>query len=364
MPPNIYITRLQAKNFGCLKDVDVQLTPLHAFIGPNDSGKSTLLRAMRTIVHLASDKFFPISPSDGSSQLGPFDPGIGTEDIFDLKISLGENVEYRVFRNKEKMAEQVFWGSEKKKGYPRKWTGASQFPFKAIVPPSIEPNRKELEMKGAHLVCFDPDALKSPSPLITEKEVNRFFENRGQGLAGVLDRIRDRGDGTFDQIAREVVELFPSVQFLGFDTVPSRMKVLMVTLKSGEHVMAAQMSDGLLFYLAFASIRFLDPVSVLLVEEPENGLHPARIADVVRMMREVSKTTQVLIATHSPLLVNELEGHEVTVVTRSPEEGTKTVRLCDTHNFEERSKVYAHGELWVSYANGEDEKPLLSGPEP
>jgi len=51
------ITTFHAKNYGCLVDVTAHVTPLHAFIGPNDSGKSTLLHGMRTVVQLASGKF-------------------------------------------------------------------------------------------------------------------------------------------------------------------------------------------------------------------------------------------------------------------------------------------------------------------
>jgi len=124
------------------------------------------------------------------------------------------------------------------------------------------------------------------------------------------------------------------------------------------------MSEGLLYFLAFAAIPYLEPTALLLLEEPENGLHPARIAEVMRILREVSKTMQVIIATHSPLVINELEGHEVTVVTRTPETGTQATLLKDTPNFEQRSKVYALGELWVSYANGKDEAALLRPEKP
>ena len=49
------IRRLDAKNYGCLRDVNIaSLTPLHAFIGPNDSGKSTILRAVRVLSAFAS----------------------------------------------------------------------------------------------------------------------------------------------------------------------------------------------------------------------------------------------------------------------------------------------------------------------
>jgi len=98
----------------------------------------------------------------------------------------------------------------------------------------------------------------------------------------------------------------------------------------------------------------------------ENGLHPARIAEVVRLLRSIvkEKGTQVVMATHSPLVVNELDPDEVSVVTRKPDEGTKVKRIKDTPDFEERFKIYALGELWIAYANGLDEAPLLSGTEP
>ena len=62
--------------------------------------------------------------------------------------------------------------------------------------------------------------------------------------------------------------------------------------------------------------------------------------------------TQVVMATHSPLVINEMEPHEVSLVTRTPEEGTNVTLMKDTPNFEKRSKVYALGELWLAYADG------------
>lgn len=63
------IKTFRAKNYGCLKDVTIGLTPLHAFVGPNDSGKSTILRGIRTVVQFAGGDF--IESEDG---LLPFSP--------------------------------------------------------------------------------------------------------------------------------------------------------------------------------------------------------------------------------------------------------------------------------------------------
>jgi predicted ATPase len=111
-------------------------------------------------------------------------------------------------------------------------------------------------------------------------------------------------------------------------------------------------------------MQYIGPTPILLVEEPENGLHPARIADVIRVLREIAKDSQVILATHSPIVVNELTADEVSVVTRDPESGTKVTRLKDTPRFDERSKIFELGELWLAYANGDDEAPLLEGTGP
>jgi predicted ATPase len=78
------------------------------------------------------------------------------------------------------------------------------------------------------------------------------------------------------------------------------------------------------------------------------------------ILRKISETAQVVIATHSPLVINEMQPGEVTVVTRD-DGGTRCTPIAKTNGFEDRFKVYALGELWLSYANGKDEAPLLHG---
>jgi predicted ATPase len=210
------------------------------------------------------------------------------------------------------------------------------------------------------LLRFDPDILRKPSPLLPESDLLEFFDERGYGLAGILDAVLNRGDDSFQKLKKQVRVLFPVIEHLRLKVVSPQLKEIYVELNSGQQVSAEFLSEGLLFYLAFAAVPYLSPVSVILVEEPENGLHPARIKDVVNVLRELSKSVQVIIATHSPLVINELEPEEVTVVTRHEKDGTIATPLKDTPNFKTRSKVFALGELWLNYANGMDEGPLLN----
>jgi predicted ATPase len=353
---SLYIEELHAEGFGCLKSVDVKLTPLHAFIGPNDSGKSTLLQAVGAAVHFARGTF----NRDENGRRRPFEPRWSDTYSFTLKFNQ-EDFIYRTEKNYYHTLENFSVNNE------------TIFKNRIRDTPLFHDPKLESEYpqlinyfdRGARLLHLDPDALRAPSELIPDTDKARLWDESGRGLPAIYDSILSRGDDSFRTIVDEVRRLFPTVKNLQLKAVSPSTKVLAVELKSGERVPAQYLSDGLLYYLAFAAIRYVEPAAVLLVEEIENGLHPARIKEVMGIMRKISETTpettQVLIATHSPLVINELEGHEVSVVRRTPDQGTQVTRMCDTANFEKRSKIYALGELWLSYANGVDESALIEG---
>ncbi|WP_437720593.1 AAA family ATPase [Sorangium sp. So ce861] len=368
------IHTFHARNYGCLVDTEATLTPLHAFIGPNDSGKSTLLHGMRTVVQFAGSRF----QQDDERRWTPFDPYFPAQppshepprDPHGILLECGVDGGWYAIKTgprglEERAGEQR--SNDWSAGYepsttPRHWEALSK-----LSQSNGRWDRQILrQLRQARLVRFDPDALREPSGLIPETQPVGFLDDRGHGLAGIYFAIRNRNDDAFSRIVDDVRRHFPTIKGLRVKAVTSSKVVLEVELVNGARVEAGRLSEGLLYYLAFAALRYLDPVSLLLVEEPENGLHPARIAEVVRILRAIVEEsgTQVLMATHSPLVVNELKPDEVSVVTRTPEEGTRVKRIKDTPDFEARSQVYALGELWIAYANGEDEAPLLEGTEP
>ena len=153
--------------------------------------------------------------------------------------------------------------------------------------------------------------------------------------------------------------LFPTVKALRLENTTNATKMLGLTLHDGTIVGPAHMSEGMLYWLAFAIIEHLSPIELLLIEEPENGLHPSRIREVMRILRKISEKTQVVLATHSPLVINELQPEEVTIVTRTPERGTICTPIAKTKDFAERAGIYALGELWLSFADGNLEEDLV-----
>lgn len=324
---------IEVRNYRSVRHATAQLTRLHAFIGPNDSGKSTLLRAIEDLVDAWSrrDSKRPVPLLLGSPE--------ETRRKYLSGLDLvGHTDGWRFWTRKKDLVD-----SDSASTTPPQWRRAS-------------------------LVRFEADALRNPSGLIPEGEELQFSNSRGLGLPGIYLAVLSRGDETFRQLTEQLRKFFPTVKSLRVPAIAADKLVLEVELVDGTRVRADQMSEGLLYYLAYAVLPYMSPTSMLLIEEPETGLHPARIAEVVHMLRAMTEQPdgpQIIMATHSPLVINELKPEEVSVVTRpSVEIGTQVTRLMDTTNFAERSKVYALGELWLSYADGKLEAPLFEKKTP
>lgn len=359
---NPIIQRLDVESYGCIKRLSLPLTPLHALIGPNDSGKSTILRALRTAAQFALGTF-----TNGAGGGVPFDPMIDlASSTTTFRLHVADGLAYQVRTDPMAIEQfvangQMITDSNQRRG----WNQIGMVQQFRQRPPNatLQPYAAKL---AAHIslptmIRFDPDFLRAPAPLIPDSQGIALADERGAGLASVFDAIVNRDTAAFVKIQDEVCALFPSVAKLQLINVSATHKELAIQLHDGTRVGAKAMSEGLLYYLGFAALRHVSASRLFLVEEPENGLHPLRIADVVKSLREMSKTAQVLIATHSPLVVNELKGDEISVVTRPPELGTQTILLKEVPGFEEASKVYLPGEFWVSYADGNAEEPLLTG---
>lgn len=346
------IKQIEIEKFGCIKKASFSLSPLHALIGPNDSGKSTILKALRESMQQLAKGF-----RDTDQGLRPFHPWIfdfSEDDRKRIVLFSADEFQYEIDISRDTIVENF---SKEGRLLVKNESGYIPKAFSTV----LARHNIVSKLSPPTMVRFDPDALRKPAPLIPDTTGIAFADERGAGLAGVYDAIINRDVESFTQIQADIRKLFPSVAKVGLINVSDTHKTISVTLEDGTRLGAESMSEGMLYYLGFAALKYIDGSNLLLVEEPENGLHPTRIVEVMGALREISKTSQVIIATHSPLVINELKGHEVSVITRDSSRGTQGVLLKDVPHFEASSKVYQPGELWLSYADGHLEAPLLNG---
>jgi hypothetical protein len=139
-------------------------------------------------------------------------------------------------------------------------------------------------------------------------------------LAAALHRT-----GLHADVAASLSELIPGIDSVEVDNNDVRnLRTLCVTM-NGHRFTASALSDGTLRFLALA-IMASDPdaFGTICMEEPENGIHPLRIPQIVQLVRQLSdsdtadsewesltRLRQVIINTHSPLVVAELDNDEL-----------------------------------------------------
>ncbi len=119
--------------------------------------------------------------------------------------------------------------------------------------------------------------------------------------------------------------------------------------RGGHRIPAARLSDGTLRYLSLLAILLHpDPPPLIAVDQPELGLHPDVVGEVAGLFVEASERTQIVVTTHSRMLVDALTDHPSSVVVCEKENGESRFERLDGTRLKAWLEKYSLGELWSS----------------
>lgn len=346
------ITKLVIDNFKAIEHLELDLRPFQVFVGPNDSGKSTILQALDLLGRSTTLAI------DGT-------PGL-FEERFERYLPHGElartlKLEVHGTCVDGEYNYQIHWAAvpplqitfeqlRSPKGTFAHVRGryewlTSQLSERASEFPEIHADLRSFTAQ------FDPKKLAAPAALGSQ------LESDGTGLASLVDDLLTASDRQPLHDLEQQLRRFSS--FIGSvgtqPTLDKRGKELIFSLAGTKRpISARQASSGLVLVTAYLALRYGTGYRRYLIEEPENGIHPHAAGLVMQVLRELSLTgAQVLITTHSPLLFNQVSPEDVMVVMRRPDHGVVVKPMVETKLFAERIRDFDLGELW--YNIGEDE---------
>ena len=167
-------------------------------------------------------------------------------------------------------------------------------------------------------------------------------------LASVLLELKNNYPKNYDQIVRTIRLSAPFFNDFVLEPTPARMVLLRYSEFGSDTVFGVhQLSDGTLRFMALITL-LLQPSermpSVIIIDEPELGLHPHAIETLLSVMRSVSQEHQIIFATQSTALIDRLEPEEVIVAERH--EFETTFKRLDSVALGEWLEDYSLGELW------------------
>jgi len=381
------ITRFHVQNYKALRDVTLDLTPVHVLIGPNDSGKTSILEALaalsRSVDHDLNKSF--LGRWAGTELVWRGDPGLKvilsavTSAVgatpgerhslayeltvrFDVGGRLAKVAGETLLLDGESKALDVNVGAHQscvmQQGNAGEIGRASWQVFTAL--------------RGVQYYRWDARMLALP----VAQDMNRRFrmEPSGFGLAMCLDDILGHDRERFSELENRFRKVFPAVRAIRLMPQPAYKSPLDHTMSvprlqdadgkgifvdfcdGPQDVAASQLSDGLLLVLAYLAILYLPhPPRLLLLEELESGIHPARLKQVVQIIRDIAAAqqhTQILLTTHSPYAVDHFEPSEVSLCQKLDDGSIAVRRLSESKTVREQLDVFSLGEIWS--AEGED----------
>ena len=360
---------------------ELKLEPLNVLIGPNGSGKSNLIEAIGLLKAAPRDLHAPIRDGGGvrdwiwrgdppggiaqvevvltygesralryslaflekgqrfrvnSEELRPEHPDSGTSDPhFSTDgemahvdfVDLGsENDEVRMWA-KDIRSDQSIFAQVRGPNYPQLTYTAEQF----------ERIRLFREWSFGRLT---PARVPQKADL-----PNEFLAEDGTNLGLVLNRLR-RDPKSKSQLLKALRDLYEGID--EFDVFVEGGTVQIFLQEGNITIPATRLSDGTLRYLGLLAILCHPrPPPLVCIEEPELGLHPDIIPGLAELLREASQRCQLIVTTHSDILVDALSDTPESVVVCEKENGQTTMKRLDKQDLAGWLERYSLGDYWM-----------------
>lgn len=349
----------------------LELRPINVVIGPNGSGKSNFIGVFSFLQDVLEGRLQDyVRKAGGGEQLLHFGSKV-TGEVY-IEISFKQGVNKYKLTLKPTNDDSLYPASEiveywEKQNYPN--------PIRQSLFP--KENGREAGISDSDLggipawirswlsrwSLYHVHDTSASSPMRKTANVNdsAFLRHDGSNLAAFLYLLKKKHLESYGLIRRCVRLVAPF--FDDFLLDPDRLNKETIRLawkhkNSDQYFNASALSDGTMRFIVLATL-FLQPKeyrpSVILVDEPELGLHPLAITLLASLVKQISAETQVILSTQSPLLLDHFQPEDLLIAARV-DGGTKFTRL-DSASLQTWLEDYSLGQLW--------EKNELGGrPEP
>jgi len=389
------ITKFHIRNFKQLKDVSMDCREINVVIGPNGAGKSSLLQsidflkafvmssvqhymeirniALRDLLHARSfnnrtarkafmewDVWFEL-PGEDREPARRYRYRVR----YGIKHSMRENIWLASGDTWHQLLNRNYKQYELSTPHGEEVAGDFLNPEAGFMASITEEDRERypdiLRLKRfiegiQTFLIWDPSVLRTRS-----RGSHDVIGPHGQNLAAVLAELKQRDPRRFNQLVGRLKRVLPNLRDIAIKGIRSGWKEIGLVENNQDGNIAfnhRQISDGTLRLIAIALIRYgLRYHSVVSFEEPENGVHPPILREVVRMIEELTqlkpeRRTQIFLTTHNPYLLdlfNERpetifilekgDGETGALMTRLSEETIRSAKLLFDHSL---------GNLWYS----------------
>ena len=371
MSGNMLIRRLKISgmlSFGP-QGIDLPMEPLNVLIGPNGSGKSNFIEALALLQAAPRDLSAPVRQMGGISEWlwkGDDAPGTAAIDV-ELAVpdvSLRHILEFTNNHERLEVVDERIEDDQHtyyrhnqgnpvikdSKGRTLELRPDTVRYDESILSqrdnPDFYPELSRLRKQYHQIELYQNIEIGPASKLHRSPradEPSTFLTERGENLAVILTQLHGDARREFTQALQQIYDGI--VDF--YITVNGGSASLFIEESGGRSIPASLLSDGTLRYMALAVILLNPtPPPLLIIENPELGLHPDIMWGIGRMLIKASERTQVVVTTHSHYLIDALEDHVSSIVVCEKRNGQTEMERLDPEYLQPRLDKHGLDYLW------------------
>jgi predicted ATPase len=357
------LDRVKVEGYKSIRSLDLAVQPINVLVGPNGAGKTNFLEVFDLVGEMIRGNLrATVSRLGGPERL--LHGGLKQTGAIRVRLEFGRNG-YEALLAPSRSAGLYFereqcWGQ----GY------LHEEPY--VVPLGVGHSESMLPEEAqdpAHKVAqitletmqswtrfhfhdtSESAPPRQPQPINDNRELRRDAAN----LAPFLRRLRSAEPASYGRIVDAVRQVAPF--FHDFVLEPDTLNEHLIRLEwrpaDGDYYGDPHaLSDGTLRFMCLAALLLQpEPPSLVLIDEPELGLHPSAIVHLADLVRAVPDERRIILSTQSVTLLNQFDVADIIVVDRR--DGASTFARLDDAGLAAWLDEYAIGELW--------EKNLIGG---
>ena len=351
---------VKVKGFRSIKEMDLEMRPLNVCIGANGAGKSNLIAFFKLINEMMGGRLQQYVGTTGRATANLyFGPRITPQIEAELEFEADKGTNTYHLRLFHAAGDSLIFADESVSFHapghdiPQRMSlgaGHQETRIREDSEYDALPNTLRHLLSHCRVYHFHDTSQTARVRQYCYVEDSRWLMPDAANLAAVLHRLKTENDLVYRQIVRNVQQIAPF--FVDFDLQPSgRNKTDIILnwkhresdLLFGPH----QLSDGTL--RAICLIALLEQPQddlpyLIVVDEPELGLHPHALDMIASLFQAVSEHAQVLISTQSSAFVDAFDPEDIVVVERDGEATTFT--RPDAEELGAWLEDYSLGEVW------------------
>lgn len=357
------LKQIEIRGYRSIKEATLDLSSLNVLIGANGAGKSNFISFFKMLNEMMAGRLQAFIGTAGRAQaVLYFGPKATPQLEAKLEFQTDNGTDTYYMRLFHAAGDTLVFAEETLSFQPTPWTGPSRRPVAlgaghqetriADKAAEGEPIAKVFRhlLNQCRVYHFHDTSSSARSRQSSYLNDNRWLMPDAGNLAAMLYAYRQGKEMVYYRIVSAIRKIMP--EFHDFDLEPDRLnqnRILLNWRKRGWDYLFGpdQISDGTLRAISLCALLLQpedDLPDVIILDEPELGLHPHALEIVAGLIRAASVRTQVIVATQSQSFLNFFEPSEIVAVECRNGE-TRFQRLVATQ-LEDWLQDYSIGELW------------------